>query len=149
MRSSDPRFRVNSDEVTSKILDGEAIIINLSDGVYYSLVGPGTVVWAMASAGSGAEEIAGELIARYGETSDDVQADVESLLEKLAAERLLVPAAEGDAAGPVPEDLPSGGDYATPELEKYDDMSDMLALDPPLPGVRDLPSQTHEDSQRG
>jgi hypothetical protein len=149
LRSSDPRFRVNSEEVTSKILDGEAIIINLSDGVYYSLVGPGTVVWAMASAGSGAEEIAGELIARYGETSDDVRADVESLLEKLVAERLLVPAAEGDAAGPVPEELPSGGDYATPELEKYDDMSDMLALDPPLPGVRDLPWQTHEDRQRG
>jgi hypothetical protein len=145
----DPRFRVNSDEVTSKILDGEAIIINLSDGVYYSLVGPGTVVWAMASAGSGAEEIAGELIARYGETSDDVRADVESLLEKLAAERLLVPAPEGAAAGAVPEELPSGGDYATPELEKYDDMSDMLALDPPLPGVRDLPWQTREESQSG
>ena len=147
MPEPDPRFRVNSDEVTSKILDGEAIIINLSDGVYYSLVGPGTVVWAMASAGSGAEEIAGELIARYGETSDDVRADVDSLLEKLVGERLLVPAAEGAAGGAVPEELPSGGDYSTPELEKYDDMSDMLALDPPLPGVRDLPWQTHEDSQ--
>jgi hypothetical protein len=149
MPQPDQQFRVNSAEVTSKILDGEAIVINLSDGVYYSLVGPGAVVWAMAIAGSGAQKIADELISRYGDTADDVLHDVESLLDKLAAERLLVPAAEGDAAGPVPEELPSGGDYATPELEKYDDMSDMLALDPPLPGVRDLPWQTHEDSQRG
>jgi hypothetical protein len=143
----DQQFRVNSAEVTSKILDGEAIVINLSDGVYYSLVGPGAVVWAMAIAGSGAQKIADELISRYGDTADDVLLDVESLLDKLAAERLLVPAEEGEAAEPVADDLPSGGDYSPPELEKYTDMSDMLALDPPLPGIRELPWQAHEGSQ--
>ena len=35
------RFRVNTEEVAAKVIDGEAIIINLTTGVYYSMDGVG------------------------------------------------------------------------------------------------------------
>jgi hypothetical protein len=130
--------------VSAQILEGEAIIINLNDGAYYSLDGPGAVVWAMAIAGSSAAEIAAELGARYGVAPEGARADVERVLEQLLAERLLVPGTEDGAAGRVPDDLPSGGEYVPPRLEKYTDMSEMLALDPPLPGIRDVPWQAPE-----
>jgi hypothetical protein len=145
LTAADRRFEINTGEVTSKILDGEAIIINLNDGLYYSLDGTGAVVWGMAAAGHDADEIAGELAARFGAPPDGARADVERILEELVAERLLVPAREEGSAEPAAtEDLPSGGGYRPPKLEKYTDMSDMLALDPPLPGIRDVPWQAPE-----
>jgi hypothetical protein len=144
----DARYRVNSSEVTAKVLDGEAIVINLTDGAYYSLDGTGALVWAMAVTGFSGEEMAGELADRYGAPLESVRADVDRLLEKLVAERLLLPGAPDGVPGALPEGLADTGDYAPPELEKYTDMSEMLALDPPLPGIRDVPWQDPESGER-
>jgi len=143
---SDRRYQINAGEVASKILDGEAIVINLNDGVYYSLEGTGAVVWALASSGSDVEEIVVELRERY-DAPDGARDDVERLLEQLVAERLLQPGAADRAAPPVPGELPPGGEYAAPKLERYTDMSEMLALDPPLPGIRDIPWQAPEGGE--
>jgi Coenzyme PQQ synthesis protein D (PqqD) len=135
------RYHVNSEEVTSKIVDGEAIIINLSNGAYYSLAGSGALAWALLQRGSSAEEIAADLAARYDADSADVDTDVRRLLETLAEERLVV---AGEPAGTPPAleaDVAAGGTYEAPQLEKYSDMSDLLALDPPMPGIRDIPWQ--------
>ncbi len=144
LTAANRRLRVNTGEVTAKILDGEAIIINLTDGVYYSLEGTGAVLWAMAATGRDAQEIAGELGARFDVLPDGALADVERVLEELVTEGLLVPGDGDGTPGPAPEDLPSGGAYVSPKLEKYTDMSEMLALDPPLPGIRDVPWQAPE-----
>jgi hypothetical protein len=144
----DHRYRVNKDEITAKVLDGEAIVINLTDGVYYSLEGTGALAWAMAVTGSSAKEIAAELAGRYHAPLESVRADVDHLLEQLMAERLLLPGAPDDAPGTLPEGLVESGDYAPPELEKYTDMSEMLALDPPLPGIRGVPWQDPESGER-
>ncbi len=39
------RFRVNTPTVTHETIDGEAVIINLDSGSYYSLVDVGATVW--------------------------------------------------------------------------------------------------------
>ena len=96
------------------MLDGEAVVINLTDGVYYSLDGTGALAWAMAVTGASAGEIAGEIAGRYGAPLESVRADVNRLLEKLVAERLLLPGAPDDAPGTLPEGLADHGDYAPP-----------------------------------
>ena len=40
-------FTVNREEVVSKVIDGELIIIRLSDGTYYSMENVGTRVWEL------------------------------------------------------------------------------------------------------
>jgi hypothetical protein len=137
----DQRYHVNTEDVTSKIVEGEAIIINLSDGAYYSLAGSGAVAWALLNAGSSADEIAGELAARYDADAATVGPDVMRLLDSLAEERLVV---AGELSGTPPAlnaDVAACGAYEAPQLEKYSDMSDLLALDPPMPGIRDIPWQ--------
>ena len=37
--------RANPDEVAAKVVQGEAIIINLATGVYYSMTGVGAAAW--------------------------------------------------------------------------------------------------------
>ena len=51
MVAAETRFGVRSEEIAYKTLDGETIIINLGNGVYYSLPGVGSeVAWPSASA---------------------------------------------------------------------------------------------------
>ena len=52
------RFRVNEKLVTSKMIDGEAIIINLATGMYHSLDKTGATVWVLVGAGYSIEECA-------------------------------------------------------------------------------------------
>ena len=49
----DPHKRLipNKKEVAVKIMDGEAIFINLSSGVYYSMDSIGAIIWEMIENG--------------------------------------------------------------------------------------------------
>jgi hypothetical protein len=135
--------RINSGEVASKVVDGEAILINLSNGMYYSLAGTGALVWALLAAGQADERICEELEQRTGVDHFTAVADLRRLLDELSAEGLIV-TADASTAAAVSEvgDLPAVASYSTPELEKYSDMSDLLALDPPMPRLADIPWQS-------
>ncbi len=45
MLTLNDRLRPREEEVASKVIDGEAIIINLANGVYYSMDKVGALVW--------------------------------------------------------------------------------------------------------
>jgi Coenzyme PQQ synthesis protein D (PqqD) len=135
--------RVNSGEVASKVIDGEAILINLSNGMYYSLAGIGALVWALLEAGHADDRICAELEQRTGVDHATAVADLRRLLDELSAEGLIV-AADASTAAAVSEvgDFPDVAAYTTPQLEKYSDMNDLLALDPPMPRLADIPWQS-------
>lgn len=129
---------VNPTDVSAKVLDGEAVIINLSTGVYFSASGAGAVAWALLQAGHDRAGIADGVAERFGVPADQVDADLGPFLADLQTHELVVP---GRPDGPPAEvDLEvAGSAYAAPLLEVYTDMSDLLALDPPMPGLADIP----------
>lgn len=57
MVTSQNRLSPNEKEVAAKVIDGEAILINLSNGIYYSLDGVGAFVWERIEKGYSMEEI--------------------------------------------------------------------------------------------
>ncbi len=58
-------LEINSDEVAAQVIDGEAIIINLSNGMYYSLDGVGGEIWSLIVEGRTLEEVAAAIDRRY------------------------------------------------------------------------------------
>jgi hypothetical protein len=72
------------------------------------------------------------VIAHYREVdagNDALQGEVEAFVGELVAAGLLEPFGEGDA--PASEPVIAGpGDYQPPCLEKFEDMSDLIMLDP-------------------
>lgn len=132
------RYRSNSDEVAAKVIDGEAIIINLTTGVYYSLDSVGGRVWSLLEAHYDLDTITSVLEREYEVTMDDCRKDVTRLVSELVDEQLLLPTDE------VPTEPASGGPgarlaYTPPEVNIYRDMGDLLALDPPVPGLEPIP----------
>lgn len=140
MLSQDDRFRVNDTECAAKVIDGEAVIINLLNGTYYGLDKAGCTIWEMLASGYSLAETVGGVLARYNVATDVARADVGRLLQELLAERILLPAEGGvapDGALVVDSSAALGG-YEKPELTTYRDMADLLALDPPMPRLEDI-----------
>lgn len=142
MVALDSRFDPNVAEVAAEVIDGEAILINLSSGVYYSLDKAGGLAWERIAAGRSLAEVVEAVAGRYEVSPAQAEADVLRLAGELLRENLVRPAAAAPGAGaapaansPPPERLP----YETLTLTIYRDMGDLLALDPPMPALEDIP----------
>jgi Coenzyme PQQ synthesis protein D (PqqD) len=121
------RLRLNSPAVITESIDGEALVVNLESGCYYSLRGPAEEIWTLLLAGATAEEAAAAIAPAYGTNPETARSGVDALLEQLLADALVV-----DREDVTPDDTPvlRGGAWAQPALEKYTDMQELLALDP-------------------
>lgn len=127
------RYRVNSGPVISEVIDGEAVIINLTTGNYYSLNESGAAVWSSIE-GSAAtvDELAAGLTSRYDASAAHAESAVEALIVELEREDLIV-ASEGNgasAAAPDEEAPSQRAAFEPPRLEKHTDMQDLILLDP-------------------
>src|SRR5215470_12714125 len=83
------RFEPLTEEVAAKVIDGEAIIINLATGVYYSMDKAGALIWEMIAAKYGLQQIVIALVDRYQVGPDQAGADVCRVAEELLEENLV------------------------------------------------------------
>jgi len=133
-------LRPNSGEVASEVMDGEAVLINLSNGMYYSIDGVGGVVWECIEKGCRLDAVCEYIAEQLGAERATVARDVAAFLDQLRAENLVADTGTAEAATAVDETpLPQGLAYSAPVLNVYRDMGDLLALDPPMPGLKDIP----------
>ena len=137
-------IKPKTENIAATLIDGEAVIVNLTTGVYYSMDAIGAEVWAMIEQDLPIGEISESIVARYDVTADEAKKDLESLIEKLVDEDLVAEADEprSPAAAVRAEGVEDRAAYVAPVLSIYRDMGDLLALDPPMPGLRDIPLKT-------
>jgi hypothetical protein len=141
------RVRPKEVEIAAKVIDGEAVIINLTNGMYYSMDQVGGMIWAMVTEGSSLREIVSAVTRRYDVSPGQAQVDVERLAAELLEQKLVrltddeAPPSDSRDVEPL-QKLP----YESPVLNKYSDLGDLLALDPPMPGLDDVP---WEEPSRG
>ncbi|MGH7718291.1 MAG: PqqD family protein [Gemmatimonadaceae bacterium] len=141
MLSAHSRLVPNNEECAAKVIDGEAVIINLSNGTYYSMDKAGGAVWSLMADGRSVQEIADGVAARYDVSTERALTDVQRLLGELVEEKLVAPA-NGTLPVPAPDAPPAAKlPYEEPRLNSYRDMADLLALDPPMPGIKEVPWQ--------
>lgn len=128
------RFRVNTPTVTHETIDGEAVIINLDSGNYYSLVEVGSFIWGLVEKGASANEVQDIVLQTYKVNATDVDRGVQDLLVQLQEENLIVPVDEAGALDLSEVLLSTNGhekpSFNPPSLHKYSDMQELLLLDP-------------------
>ena len=124
------RFAANHPAVVDEMIDGEVVVIDLRSGSYYSLVESAAVIWALLAAWPTHDEVAASLGRVYTADPEQCFAASGAFLDVLVAEGLVVQldGGEGRDAGP---DLPKvAGPLPEPRLEKFDDMQQLILLDP-------------------
>ncbi|MGB0498467.1 MAG: PqqD family protein [Rubricella sp.] len=118
-------FVQNTADVSAEDFDGEVVLVNFTTGRYFSLRGAGAIFWKALEQPGSAETLAVVASRAYGDAA--YRGDVEALLSQLAEQSLVLPS----DADPVAPDTPvAGEDYAPPVLEVFDELEELIALDP-------------------
>jgi hypothetical protein len=133
------QYHVNHPQVINETIDGEAIMINLVTGNYYSLDTTGAEIWELLEQSVAVDDIITVLGLRYDAPKEIIHKAVDDLLTKLLREQLIV--FDGGASSkPAPSEASAGvrSPFQNPKLEKFTDMQDLILLDP-----------VHDVDQRG
>ncbi len=84
-------YAANDDNARWRVVDGEAVIINLVNTHYYSLNRTGTFIWSLlVERASTLDDLVSAVAVRYGRPAEDVAPDVRAVLEDLAREGLVL-----------------------------------------------------------
>ena len=111
-------FRPQRPDVIDEAFDGEAVLVHMGTGCYFSLNAAATAIWALLQDGRSPGAIAASLgwEASRSRTSSSGYAP-----------RMLVAEADADAGTTVVDALPAASE---PVLQRFSDMQDLLMLDP-------------------
>ena len=128
----DTCYRVNTPHVILETFADEVVIVNLESGNYYSLDKAGAEVWALLAEGLPWPRIVRHLGRLYLEPEAELDRHLRGWMAQLLAENLLV---EVDNVAAADRDEPAAPlaekrSFVPPVLHKYEDMQELLLLDP-------------------
>jgi Coenzyme PQQ synthesis protein D (PqqD) len=126
----DARFAVRDRQVIHRIIDDEVVMIDLETGNYFTFRGSATRMWACIEAGMSSRETLEHLQESFEGDPSVMEQGIRWLLDQLLEENLIVPTDEPRTRS---VSLASEGErqgYSDPAFEKYDDMADLILLDP-------------------
>jgi hypothetical protein len=121
-------YRANVPRFVDETVDGEALIMDMVSGTYYSCVGASTFAWDALKRGVPADEVARAVAVAYGISADRALDDMAIFVSQLLDEQALVTADDGPAT--LDEHFDAAEDYQPLRLERYTDLADLILLDP-------------------
>jgi len=78
----DDRFSCPSD-VLNRLVDGEALLLNLESGIYFGLNEVGSCIWERIVIGSTVEEMTRVVVDEFEVTEEVARQDLDALLQAL------------------------------------------------------------------
>jgi len=123
-------FSLAGNHIVHETLDGEAVIINLNQGYYYSLNRTGTRLWNVLLEGAGREEAIAEMEQQFEGEATLIRAASQDLIRRLLEEELLVPASCAGASPVAGEPAGTKLPFEVPSFRKFTDMQNFLLVDP-------------------
>lgn len=87
------KYLIDDDEVEYRVIDGEAVILNLGNSCYYGLNKIGTKIWEFMNKKKNIGEILGMLKKEYpGVSEQQLKNDLSEFMKTLEKEKLVIPA---------------------------------------------------------
>lgn len=117
-------------------IQDETVLVDLSQGIYFSVAGAGSEIWVDLMAGRTLEQILERLSREYDAPPEQIETEVRAFLDSLAAEGLVLSEPSPEDAKPprirLTATSPDGAakqPWQAPQLQKYVDMQELLLLD--------------------
>jgi hypothetical protein len=127
-------YQINTPAVVSEIIDGEAVIMNLKSGNYYSTEGVGSMLWHGIGLGKTYPQLLDLVKTAFSTVPENLAAAIDPFIDELMTHALIreIPA---EGAGALSDELKlthvnGSGEFRAPVLNVYPDMKDLLVLDP-------------------
>jgi len=136
------KLRAHTENVVVQSIGHELVLVNLENGVYYSMSDSGAVIFSLLDSGCDRDELFAKLTELFSSGCAEFKEQVAQFVDQLLAESLLVPGV-GTCALDAGEFV--GEKFAAPRLDKYEDLQELLLLDP----VRGQPTPVARTSESG
>ena len=120
------RYAPSGPEVIMQDFGDETVVANLESGLFYSLTGAAIPLWGWIVTGEPADTLAGRFIATEETSQASIAEAVSGFVARLIEEGLISPAPNGFASPANPDPIP----FATPAIERFDDLQGLLLVDP-------------------
>jgi hypothetical protein len=129
------RFTVKNPPIVSESFGDEAVIVHLEKGTYYSVRGPAFAIWSLITDGNSIGMIVDNLSACYQGSKTEIEKGVRELVDTMREEGLiqedgLAPARSAGSGAVDSSASATKPAFEHPQLEKYTDVEELLALDP-------------------
>ncbi|MGX9142435.1 PqqD family protein [Mesorhizobium sp. 128a] len=120
-------YAVASKEIVFESFDGEAVVLDLSNGKYFGFSDSGSRVWQALSSGVAAQSLVG---ASAGGAATIGSADLDSFIARLVDFGLLAPAetAEQPLSSELAAELAATSEPL--KVDVHDDLADLIIVDP-------------------
>lgn len=121
-------FSTSAPMLISRQFGDEVVLANYANGIYYNLSGTGAQIWLGIKAGKTTDEIVDGFSAKAATDASVINQSVRAFVDHLLAEGVIIPsrpASDSEDWSPL---IP--GEFSVPELERFDDLRDLLLLDP-------------------
>jgi hypothetical protein len=125
-------YQIDRSRIIFEQFEDETVLVNTETGYYYSLSNTGSEVLRLLEDGCSAADLP---IILFGNTEDAHARHVvvEKFVERLADESIITPRVSESASEiskPGPALYDARIDYEPPVLERFDDVRDLLLIDP-------------------
>lgn len=122
-------YKLNEVDLSKEIFDNEAVIINIPSGRYYSVNGEtGVTVIRLLENAASKDQVSEYLKAKYDCSNVDLKTQVDTFIDSLFAEKIILEVTENEFS--QPENSAILKPFKTLFLEIYDDMQELIELDP-------------------
>jgi hypothetical protein len=111
-------------------LEDEVIAIDLESGAYFALDDVAAVCWSVLAGGGTIDAAVDATVARFDVASETAQRDIEQFVDELVRVGLLGAADRPPVPAGVPDAAPEPRAYTPPAIERFDDLEELLVLDP-------------------
>ena len=132
MTTTNGRHEIAS-QVLREVFEDEAIVLDMKSGNYFSLNQSGAMVWTLIEEGETVEGVIDRICEEYPlDARETITEGVRALIDRLTKEGLIGPSerAAPVASAPSKDSRTKNGRFEKPKLAVYDDMQDLLLLDP-------------------
>jgi hypothetical protein len=124
------RFELNGPAVIAEAIEGEVMVMNLQQGIYYSVTGAAAVAWPLLVGGATCDAVTAAIAGAYNVPATQVGNELGAFVQRLLDEAILRAAAD-EAPGSKDIALPAVAmPYPGFGFERFDDMRAMLVIDP-------------------
>jgi hypothetical protein len=126
-------FECNAPDVVFENFGDEVVLLNLQTGCYYTLDPIGMVFWDYLVQGVGFKDIVVQISTFYNGRVDSgkLSLDLDALLAEFESQQLIRPSnITRSIAESIEPKTKLPAEYVSPALAKFDDVAEMLLLDP-------------------
>ena len=126
-------FRILAGSVVSEIIDGEAVIMQMRTGHYFSTRGTGAVLWDLLLRGIDLPTAAQLFAAASGRSLDEIVPAIDAFVADATRHHLGESSTVGalsNSQGMLAEVPAIPSTWSTPVIEAFTDMEDLLLIDP-------------------